>query len=82
MPIEGVIIAAGKSSRMEPQHKLTMELQGKTVIERSIGSMRPFCTRIIVVTGFHEDKIRKQTESCQDLFWSTMRTARPACSPR
>lgn len=67
MPIEGVIIAAGKSSRMGSQHKLTMDLKGKTVIERSIGSMRPFCTRIIVVTGFHADKIRKQTESSQDI---------------
>ncbi|TFG83058.1 MAG: nucleotidyltransferase family protein [Erysipelotrichales bacterium] len=58
MLIEGVIIAAGKSTRMYPDHKPIMDLHGKTLIERSIESMLPFCAKIIVVTGYHAEQIR------------------------
>ncbi len=56
MSITGIIVAAGKSSRMAPNHKMIMKLNGKTLIERSVNSLLPFCDRIIVVTGaFHQE---------------------------
>ena len=57
MSITGIIVAAGKSSRMAPDHKMIMKLNGKTLIERSIDSLLPFCERIIVVTGAFQQEI-------------------------
>ncbi|MCR3955905.1 MAG: nucleotidyltransferase family protein [Gudongella sp.] len=57
MKVEGIIIAAGKSTRMYPKHKLLLDLNGKTVIERSIESLYDFCSRIIVVTGHNPQMI-------------------------
>ena len=51
MPVTGVITAAGRSSRMAPHHKLIMDLNGKTLIQRSLESLLPFCEKIIIVTG-------------------------------
>jgi molybdenum cofactor cytidylyltransferase len=58
MRIEGVIIAAGRSSRMYPNHKPMMDLHGKTLIERSIDTLLPFCSKIVVVTGYQAESIR------------------------
>lgn len=55
--VEGLIIAAGKSTRTGNKHKMTLDLVGKTVLQRSIDSMLPFCRKIIVVTGFNSEKI-------------------------
>ncbi|MGE5632056.1 MAG: nucleotidyltransferase family protein, partial [Caulobacteraceae bacterium] len=54
MNVEGIILAAGFSKRAGV-FKLTLELQGKTVIERCIDSMHAACSRIIVVTGYRQD---------------------------
>ena len=54
--IEAVILAAGYSSRAEA-FKLELDLGGKTVIERCIEGISPFCTRIIVVGGYQIEKI-------------------------
>ena len=43
MKTEGVILAAGRSSRMAGNSKMTMDLGGRTVIQRSIDSLGPFC---------------------------------------
>jgi len=51
---EGVVLAAGRSSRTAPDCKLAFMMAGKTVLERSAGSMMPFCARVFVVTGAHE----------------------------
>jgi len=67
MRIEGVIIAAGKSSRMAPHFKPVMDLHGKTLIERSIDSMLPFCAKIVVVTGYQEDHLHKVLSSYDNL---------------
>ncbi len=53
MRIEGVILAAGRSKRTAPEWKLGFALDGQTVLERSVRSMRPFCIRIFIVTGAH-----------------------------
>lgn len=54
MATEGVILAAGLSSRTAPACKLLFKLAGQTILERSISSMEPFCSHIFVITGAHE----------------------------
>ncbi|CZR08892.1 nucleotidyltransferase family protein [Trichococcus ilyis] len=69
MVTEGVILAAGKSSRMAGKSKMTLDLAGRTVIQRSIASLQPFCSRIIVVTGFHAEAVRESAgHSAQAVF--------------
>lgn len=69
MEIEGVILAAGKSSRMMGNSKMTMDLNGRTVIERSIDSLSPFCSRIIVVTGFHVEAVLVSAGHCREVVF-------------
>lgn len=57
MEAEGVILAAGWSSRTAPDCKLAFRLAGETVLGKSVGSMRPFCARIYVVTGAHAETV-------------------------
>lgn len=52
MMIEGIILAAGFSTRAGA-YKLTLELGGKTVIERCIEGMYDACSKIIVVGGYN-----------------------------
>jgi molybdenum cofactor cytidylyltransferase len=49
---EGVIIAAGLSSRADGW-KMAFDIGGKTIIERCILGMIPYCTRIFIVGGNH-----------------------------
>lgn len=42
---------------MAGESKLAMDLDGRTVIERSIESLLAFCSRIVVVTGFHAEAV-------------------------
>ena len=69
MGTEGVILAAGKSSRMMGNSKMTMDLNGRTVIERSIDSLSPFCSRIIVVTGFHVEAVLVSAGHCREVVF-------------
>ena len=57
MGVEGVVLAAGRSSRTAPDNKLGLMLAGETMLMRSIASMRPFCERIFVVTGAHLETV-------------------------
>ncbi len=52
MIVEGIILAAGFSSRAGA-YKLTLNLNGKTVIERCIKGMYDACSKIIVVGGYN-----------------------------
>ncbi len=54
--IEAVIVAAGFSSRAGA-FKMELDLDGKTVIERCVEAMSPFCSRIIVVGGYKIEKL-------------------------
>lgn len=56
MIVEGIILAAGFSSRAGA-YKLTLELCGKTVIERCIEGMYDACSKIIVVGGYNIKKL-------------------------
>lgn len=52
MAVEGIILAAGLSSRME-KNKMALAIENKTVLERCIDSMHDFCSKIIVVSGYN-----------------------------
>ena len=69
MEIKGVILAAGKSSRMASESKMTMDLSGRTVVERSIDSLRPFCSLIVVVTGFHSESVMASAGHCPEVLF-------------
>jgi molybdenum cofactor cytidylyltransferase len=56
--IEGVVLAAGLSSRMG-QHKMALPLGDRTVIERSLESMYEIVRRIWVVVGWQAERIRE-----------------------
>lgn len=57
MNVQSVILAAGLSSRVG-QNKMLLPLNGKTVIEHCLGAFSAVCTKIIVVTGHEDDRIR------------------------
>lgn len=63
MHVTGVITAAGRSSRMAPDHKLIMDIHGKTMIQRSLDSLLPFCDKIIIVTGTNHNDIQSGIQS-------------------
>ncbi|MEQ8196957.1 MAG: nucleotidyltransferase family protein [Clostridiaceae bacterium] len=52
MSVDGVVLAAGLSSRMGT-NKMLLKLGEKTVIERCIESMYDYCSHIIVVGGHY-----------------------------
>jgi len=52
MEYEGIILAAGLSSRAKT-FKMTLAFNGKTVIENTIDNMLGVCSRIILVGGFN-----------------------------
>lgn len=54
MSVDGIVLAAGLSSRMG-KYKLTLDMGGKTVIERCIESMYDICSNVIVVGGYNYD---------------------------
>lgn len=57
MKIEGIVLAGGLSSRAGT-NKLLLDINGKTVIEKSILGMYDICSRIIVVGGYRIDEIK------------------------
>jgi molybdenum cofactor cytidylyltransferase len=60
MNIEGIILAAGLSSRMG-KSKLELLMGDKMVIEHTILSMSPFCSGIMLVCGKQIETIQKKT---------------------
>ncbi len=58
MCIEGLILAAGLSSRCK-DYKLTLELGGKPIISLCIEAMLDSCSKIVVVCGYKEEIIKK-----------------------
>jgi molybdenum cofactor cytidylyltransferase len=57
MVVEGVILAAGRSSRTAPDFKLAFKLAGRTMLEKSVAGMLPFCAEVFVVTGAHAEAV-------------------------
>lgn len=57
-PVEAVILAAGESRRAGGC-KMEMLLDGKPLLQRNIERFSPVCSRILVVTGAWEEKVKK-----------------------
>ncbi len=57
MNVEGVVLAAGYSSRAGA-FKPELDLGGKTVIERCVDGLAAVCSRVVVVGGFRIERIR------------------------
>ena len=57
--ITGIIIAAGKSSRMG-QFKPLMKYSGRTFIHHIISKLDLICRQIIIVTGFNSDRLKSE----------------------
>ncbi len=58
MKIDGVVLAAGFSSRAGV-FKMELPLEGKTLIEHSIEGMHKICDKIIVVGGYRIEKLKE-----------------------
>jgi molybdenum cofactor cytidylyltransferase len=56
MNIDGIVLAAGLSSRMG-KYKMSLKLGSKTVIESCIEPMYDLCSNIIVVVGYNYNTI-------------------------
>lgn len=52
MAVEGIVLAAGISSRMG-KNKMALKIENKTVLEKCIDSMYDLCSKIIVVSGYN-----------------------------
>lgn len=57
MDIQGVILAAGLSSRAKT-FKMTLEFRGKTVLENTIDNMLEHCSNIFVVGGYQIERLK------------------------
>lgn len=58
MRVEGIVLAAGLSSRMG-DNKLMKIIDGMPMIEKVLESMIPFCDRIIVVLGHRREEVER-----------------------
>ena len=56
--VDAVVLAAGKSSRMD-QNKLLLPFGNSSVIETVLERLQPFVRRIIIVIGYYKDRILK-----------------------
>ena len=57
MMVDGIILAGGKSTRMNT-NKMLLEINGHPLLWHTIQSMKPFVNRIVVVTGRYDKEIR------------------------
>lgn len=58
MIVDAVILAAGLSSRTYPDNKLMLGIDGKSIIEMTIESLKDACEHIFVVTGSKTEDFR------------------------
>ena len=56
--IAGVILAAGASSRMGGSPKALLDYRGETFVGRLVRALSGVCDPVIVVLGYHADRIR------------------------
>lgn len=61
MILEGIVLAAGLSSRAK-KNKLLLKINGKSIIENTILNIYDFCQRIIVVGGHRIEDIWQVTK--------------------
>ncbi|KMT20899.1 nucleotidyltransferase family protein [Clostridium cylindrosporum] len=57
MEVEGIVLAAGLSTRTGDNYKMSLDIDGKSIIERCIEGMYDVCSKIIVVGGHRIEEI-------------------------
>ncbi len=55
--VEGIVLAAGRSTRSGEENKLGFLFGGRSMLERSVSSLSGVCTRIHVVTGYRPSHV-------------------------
>lgn len=66
MKIEGIILAAGFSSRAGT-FKMALDFKGKTVIERTVDSMKSYCSKVYVIGGYKIEIIEEILKNYKDV---------------
>ena len=54
---QGIILAGGFSSRAKT-NKMMLEIDGQPLLVHTINSMKPYVSKIILVTGYYDQQIR------------------------
>lgn len=62
MDVDGVILAAGYSSRANA-FKMELEINNKPILQRCIEALYDNCNNIIVVSGYKHEKINRLVEN-------------------
>ena len=62
--VAGIVLAAGLSSRMGGVCKLVLPVAGVPLLVHGIRSLTPWCGRVVVVTGAHEETIGLALQAC------------------
>jgi molybdenum cofactor cytidylyltransferase len=69
MTVAGVILAAGRSTRMRPSNKLLEEIGGRAVIARVAETTLASAARpVVVVTGFEAERVAEALRGLDVLF--------------
>ncbi len=66
MKIEGIVLAAGYSSRTG-LFKMGLKLKDKTIIQQTIDGMSKYCSRVIVVGGYRIEKLKRLIEKHKNI---------------
>ena len=64
---EGIILAGGKSTRMK-QNKMLLDFNGHPIIWHTINGMKPYVSRIFIVTGRYDKEIREALKDEDVIF--------------
>ena len=67
MMVDGIILAGGKSTRMNT-NKMLLQINGHPLLWYTINRMKPFVNRIVVVTGRYDKEIRDALKDEDVLF--------------
>jgi len=66
--ITGVILAGGKNRRMGGREKALLELEGESILERTLRILRPLCAELLVVTNTASCYLDKTWALVGDIF--------------
>lgn len=67
MSVDAVILAGGYSSRANG-FKMEFDIDGRSILQRCVEGFYDCCKKIIVVTGFKNDKIEKLVKGYDKVF--------------
>ncbi len=68
----GVILAAGKSTRMnlEGKNKTSLELNGKSLVQYGVDLLSETCDNICIVVGAYSDSVKQAIQDSSKIFFA------------